>query len=228
VCGTGTPECKEQIESVGSADYIDLRYDAISQSLIINTFRSQPAEPWRETLQPVGTHKNIEVGVLGNEKPIATESLTLGGFLHVVGKDDKLGMYPLDLWKSYADLHFQNPSISRSSRDISDSLLNTALRRLSPLVYIPGSGSPFLLLLPRQVTIVPLTPTLPYPGASSSTSTNWALRTVSFYSPSTSSVSDRLLAKPIWKNRYGLVMSGAAVSSLKLIPTVLRRRADLM
>jgi len=90
VCGTGTPECKEQIGSVELADYIDLRYDAISQSLIINTFRSQPAEPWRETLQAVGTHKNIEVGVLGNEKPIAAESLTLGGFLHVVGKDDKL------------------------------------------------------------------------------------------------------------------------------------------
>lgn len=91
---TGNPsseDCKARVASIESADYVDIKYDAVSQTLTANVFWSQPQQPWQETVRPMEGHGNIEVGVLGNEKPMDDESLTLAGVLHVVGKGDKLG-----------------------------------------------------------------------------------------------------------------------------------------
>ncbi|KAA8904545.1 PIG-X [Sphaerosporella brunnea] len=85
-----TDYCRARVAPLGSADYIDLKYDAVSQTLVANSFWSRPEQPWQETVKSVEGHKNIEVGVLGNDPPIAPESLTMGGVLHVVAKDDKL------------------------------------------------------------------------------------------------------------------------------------------
>jgi len=61
--------------------------------LVVNLYWSRPDEQRRETVAvDAREQRNIEVGVLGNDKPMAEESLTLGGVLHVVGRDDKLGM----------------------------------------------------------------------------------------------------------------------------------------
>jgi hypothetical protein len=70
---------------------VDITYDAISQSLVFAAFTSQQTEPWQLTLESLEAEKKVEVGVLGVEAPIAPESFTLSGFLHVVGVDDKLG-----------------------------------------------------------------------------------------------------------------------------------------
>jgi len=92
--GVKGKDCATGIES---ADYLDLKWDSISQTLVVNRFWSRPGEPRRETVAGDDRkRRNIEVGVLGNDKPMAEESLTLGGVLHVVGRDDKLGM----LWAS--------------------------------------------------------------------------------------------------------------------------------
>ena len=90
LCG-GAKDCEARVRSLNSTDYVDLKYDAISQTLIVNSFWSRPEQPWQVMVQPAGAHRNIEVGVLGNDKPMGPESLTLGGVLHVVGKDDKMG-----------------------------------------------------------------------------------------------------------------------------------------
>jgi hypothetical protein len=84
-------DCKSKVGPLESADYVDLKYDAISQTLVANTFWSRPEKPWQESIKSIKGHNNIEVGVLGNEKPMVEESLTLAGVLHVVAKDDKLG-----------------------------------------------------------------------------------------------------------------------------------------
>jgi len=91
LCSPNNQDCKARTGSIDSADYIDIKFDAVSQTLVANTFWSQPKEPWQETIRTTQGHKNIEVGVLGNERPMDDESLTLGGFLHVVGVDNKLG-----------------------------------------------------------------------------------------------------------------------------------------
>ncbi|KAF8543553.1 PIG-X [Trichophaea hybrida] len=101
ICSPNEKDCKTRTGSIDSADYIDIKFDAVSQILVANTFWSQPEKPWRETVRPTEGYKNIEVGVLGNEKPMDVESLTLGGFLHVVGS--------LFLF-TFASRHFQFPA----------------------------------------------------------------------------------------------------------------------
>lgn len=84
-------KCESRLQHLQSADYVDINYDAISQSLVVAAFTSKQTEPWQLTLQSLEVDK-VEVGVLGLENPVAPESFTLSGFLHVVGVDKKLGM----------------------------------------------------------------------------------------------------------------------------------------
>ncbi|KAI5795199.1 PIG-X [Geopyxis carbonaria] len=90
LCSVNTEKCKTRLGRLETADYVDLKYDAVSQTFVASAFWSRPKEPWRGTLKSLENDPKIEVGVLGHEKPMAEESFTLSGFLHVVGTDDKL------------------------------------------------------------------------------------------------------------------------------------------
>jgi hypothetical protein len=71
---------------------LDIDYDSISHVLILNGFWSHAPNPsgWIERIQKdeAGTDK-VEVGVLQHEPSTDPEELKLGGFLTVVGEDDK-------------------------------------------------------------------------------------------------------------------------------------------
>ena len=106
----------------GSADHVDIDFDTISQALSISTFRHKSPEPsgWNERISSgasikikesvsvrigvnvnvggsvkSGAGRKIEVGVLANEPPTELENLSLGGFLTVVGEDEKPSTYIL-------------------------------------------------------------------------------------------------------------------------------------
>lgn len=95
ICPASDPACSAKTATIHSADYVDIDYDAISQSLVLSVFRHASPGPgiWDETLQKSGSSANIEVGVLANEKPIEPEHLSLGGFLTVIGEDGKPSKY---------------------------------------------------------------------------------------------------------------------------------------
>lgn len=96
-CSASDPTCYARVATLSSADYLDIDYDAISQSLVLSIFRhvSPDSGTWDETLQKVAGSANIEVGVLANEKPTEPEHLSLGGFLTVIGEDTKPRTSPL-------------------------------------------------------------------------------------------------------------------------------------
>lgn len=91
ICSASDPSCYAKAATLRSVDYLDIDYDAISQSLVLSVFRhtSPDSGIWDETLQKVEGSANIEVGILANEKPTEPEQLSLGGFLTVIGEDTK-------------------------------------------------------------------------------------------------------------------------------------------
>lgn len=94
LCPEEDESCRLRTASLRSADYLDIDYDTISQSLILSAFWHSPplSETWDERIDNSQVSLNIEVGVLANEKPTQPEELSLGGFLAVVGQDSKPSM----------------------------------------------------------------------------------------------------------------------------------------
>ena len=78
-------------DGLDSAGYVDIDFDTISQALSISTFRGKPLDEigWTERFNNSGGAIKIEIGVLASEKPTEPEELSLGGFLTIVGEDDK-------------------------------------------------------------------------------------------------------------------------------------------
>ncbi|KAI9881334.1 MAG: protease B nonderepressible form [Pleopsidium flavum] len=91
ICSSTDQTCHSRASSLRAASYLDIDYDTISQVVVSSAFWPQPpnSDSWNERIQNLeGTHQ-VEVGVLASEKPTEPEELTLGGFLTVIGEDDK-------------------------------------------------------------------------------------------------------------------------------------------
>lgn len=93
VCGQDE-SCKVKANALNHADYLDIDYDTISQSLVLNAFwhASPHSDAWEEKISIRQGSTKVEVGVLANEKPTQREELSLGGFLTVLGEDAKPSM----------------------------------------------------------------------------------------------------------------------------------------
>lgn len=91
ICSELGVECSAFASNLAAADYIDFGFDTISQALVVNVFRHKSTDPggWTEQITSAGTTSKVEVGVLANEQPTEPEELSLGGFLTVLGEDDK-------------------------------------------------------------------------------------------------------------------------------------------
>ncbi|MCJ1388379.1 protease B nonderepressible form [Xylographa bjoerkii] len=104
-------------DSLSSADYVDMDFDAISQALSISTFRGEPPNQigWTERFNNSGGAIKVEVGILATEKPTEPEELSLGGFLTIVGEDDK----PSPTLFSFPARHHKNSKTSLSQYEAS-------------------------------------------------------------------------------------------------------------
>lgn len=91
ICPTLGDDCSAFASNLPAADYVDVDFDTISQALVFNVFRHNSADPggWTGQIASVSTTGKIEVGVLANEPPTEPEELSLGGFLTVLGEDEK-------------------------------------------------------------------------------------------------------------------------------------------
>ena len=90
MCSSQNPLCLKKLEAIESADYFDIDYDSISQAFVLKTYRHQsPHGRWNEDVKAIKDAK-LEIGVLNPQDATELEHLKMGGFLVVVGEDDKL------------------------------------------------------------------------------------------------------------------------------------------
>lgn len=94
ICPEKDESCKRRVASLKSADYLDIDYDTISQSLVLSAFwhSSPPTGTWDERIDNSQASVKVEVGVLANKKPTQPVELSLAGFLAVLGEDRKPSM----------------------------------------------------------------------------------------------------------------------------------------
>jgi len=91
ICPPGSETCHKEAHTLASASYLDIDYDTISQVVVLSAFwpESPNSPTWDEQIQNSEGADQVEVGVLANEQPVEPEELSLGGFLTVIGEDDK-------------------------------------------------------------------------------------------------------------------------------------------
>ena len=91
ICPSLGEACYIKAGLLKSADYLDVDFDTISQALTLITFQHRPQNLglWNEQINNHGGTTRVEVGVLANETPREPEELSLGGFLTIIGEDDK-------------------------------------------------------------------------------------------------------------------------------------------
>lgn len=94
-CAASNSVCKDQVASLSEASSINFDFDVISHALQITAvWTSGPGGGrWDETIRLLSKTDSVEVGVLNPEKPTEPEELSLGGFLTVLGEDDKPSEY---------------------------------------------------------------------------------------------------------------------------------------
>ena len=97
LCDSKPPDlhaCKDQVQELENASYIDVDFDAISHALVFTAFwnphRRQilPAQRDKRPIKRIRAEDTIEVGVLQSEQATEPEELSLGGYLTVIGQND--------------------------------------------------------------------------------------------------------------------------------------------
>lgn len=98
--------------SLSAVDYLDIDYDAISQSLVLSAFRheSPPPGTWTVKFHKSGDSAKIEIGVFAIEKATELEDFSLGGLLTIIGESTKPSML--------SSASFFCPTLSFTSSDM--------------------------------------------------------------------------------------------------------------
>jgi hypothetical protein len=97
-------DCKNQIQELENASHIDVDFDAISHALIFIAFwnpnrpQIMPTQRDKRQIKKLGSADSIEVGVLQSEKATEPEELSMGGYLTVIGEQDRPSMIRLLLY----------------------------------------------------------------------------------------------------------------------------------
>ncbi|KAI9700431.1 MAG: protease B nonderepressible form [Candelina mexicana] len=91
-CTQSNQLCLSQVSRLQESSYVDVDFDAISPAVVLTAFWDRPISTngvWEETMRIAAANDRVEIGILANEKPIEPEELNLGGFLTIVGEDEK-------------------------------------------------------------------------------------------------------------------------------------------
>jgi len=82
---------RSEVQSLGSAEYIDVTYDAIAQTLVLSSVHAPNQPKWDGSSITNAKTSGVELGVLGNITPMEEEGLTLAGFIAELGESDDFG-----------------------------------------------------------------------------------------------------------------------------------------
>lgn len=94
ICRRLGEECYQKSAELLTANYLDVDFDALSQSLTLRMFhdRNSSTHGWTRAISNPWKDSRVEVGVLASEKSTEPESLSLGGLLTILGEDEKPSM----------------------------------------------------------------------------------------------------------------------------------------
>ena len=83
--------CRDRARALGFAEYVDIDYDTISQSLSLRAFFQPKAisDTWDERIETPETPAKTEFGIFANEEASRSQELSLGGYLVTLGEDSK-------------------------------------------------------------------------------------------------------------------------------------------
>ncbi|MCJ1466049.1 protease B nonderepressible form [Pseudocyphellaria aurata] len=156
ICPTNDEVCAGKALNLNAVDYLDIDYDAISQSLVLSAFRCEPPTPgtWNAKFQKLGYSAKIEVGVLASERATEPEELSLGGFLTTIGESDK----PKPTRFSFPSRHHDSPQSSGTAYFTTFPLptgLHPTLRLTFPSTFmsppLPTCALHTYLILPSSI-----------------------------------------------------------------------------
>jgi hypothetical protein len=88
----GGRHCFNVARAFASSSYVDMDYDTISRSVILTAGWPQAEESnkgWTETIRLPSQEATVEIGVLSLEGNADPEDVQFGGFLTVLGQDEK-------------------------------------------------------------------------------------------------------------------------------------------
>lgn len=101
----------------GLVSYIDIDYDAISQAIVFTALwhKAPSAKGWMDHVQTPMDGSTVEIGVLSHEPNTDPEDIQFGGFLTVLGQDEKPSILPTTALKHPANARseptrFQTPT----------------------------------------------------------------------------------------------------------------------
>ena len=92
ICPKSSKTCYARAAALQFADYIDLDYEDSSQTVVLTSLWHRPPleqVTWIETISDSHEKGPVEVGVLANELSVRAGEVSLGGFLVVIGKDER-------------------------------------------------------------------------------------------------------------------------------------------
>ncbi|RYN53689.1 hypothetical protein AA0118_g9417 [Alternaria tenuissima] len=124
--------CRKVVTDFFESDYIDIDYDTISRSVVLTAGRAQAIEgdkPWVETIDLPTKDATVEIGVLTLEGNADPEDIQFGGFLTVLGQDEKP-----------KPTRFQTPTRHYPLLQASEN--PTAQPKLHPLTYSASFNQP--------------------------------------------------------------------------------------
>ncbi|KAF2999296.1 protease B nonderepressible form [Curvularia kusanoi] len=81
---------QEVTREISTPSYVDIDYDAISQAVVCTAvWSSGPRVGWTDQFTAFDEESTTEIGVLSHEPNTDAEDIQFGGFLTVLGRDDK-------------------------------------------------------------------------------------------------------------------------------------------
>ncbi|KAJ4353148.1 protease B nonderepressible form [Ascochyta clinopodiicola] len=149
-CPNDKELCRYLKEYLPSASYIDLDYDAISQAWVFTAFwpKAPSDAGWTDTIvKRQGEQSTVEIGVLAHEPNTDPEDIQFGGFLAVLGQDDKPSTtlpsltYQILLTPESEPTRFQTPT-RHYPLLTADPYNPNSTPKLSPLTYTTSLQRP--------------------------------------------------------------------------------------
>lgn len=104
VCGEkGSSQCVNMLDEIVHARYVDVDYDTISRAVVVTAgwpHAPEDEKSWNEEIRLLKKDATVEIGVLTLEGNTDPEDIQFGGFLTVLGQDERPSTSFRELYRS--------------------------------------------------------------------------------------------------------------------------------
>lgn len=133
-CTTKSQFCSERLEDIDTISALTLDYSSNANEVLITA--TWPLQSRKDVVRKVSVDHRVEVGILAREENSDTEKIGLGGWLTVLGQDDRPSMLLSDSDEFYELMCKKNLLDLNSFRDIMTILQVTMIEIAVTLLYV--------------------------------------------------------------------------------------------